>query len=84
LATQSTVQSLPAESGCRDYDAVVIATGFSGLGLGATPVAIANMTLVTSTFGPSPKAMLIVPLVGTFFIDLLNAGTIQFFLKILG
>lgn len=31
----------------------------------------------------SPKAMLLVPLVGAFFIDLLNAGTIQFFLGIL-
>ena len=67
----------------RDYDAVVIAAGFSGLGLGATPVAIANMTAVTSTYGPSPKAMLLVPLIGAFFIDLLNAGTIQFFLRIL-
>jgi ESS family glutamate:Na+ symporter len=67
----------------RDYDAVVVAAGFSGLGLGATPVAIANMTSVTATYGPSPKAMLLVPLVGAFFIDLLNAGTIQFFLSML-
>lgn len=67
----------------RDYDSVVIAAGFSGLGLGATPVAIANMNAVTSVYGPSPKAMLLVPLVGAFFIDLLNAGTIQFFLRIL-
>lgn len=67
----------------RDYDAVVIAAGFSGLGLGATPVAIANMTSVTATYGPSQKAMLLVPLVGAFFIDLLNAGTIQYFLTVL-
>ncbi len=65
----------------RDYDAVVIAAGFSGLGLGATPVAIANMNAVTSTYGPSPKAMILIPLIGAFFIDLLNAGTIQFFLS---
>ena len=64
----------------RDYDALVIAAGFSGLGLGATPVAIANMNAVTSTYGPSPKAMILIPLIGAFFIDLLNAGTIQFFL----
>ncbi|MDH3638869.1 MAG: sodium/glutamate symporter, partial [Gammaproteobacteria bacterium] len=37
----------------RDYDAAVIASGFVGLGLGATPVAIANMNAVTSRFGPS-------------------------------
>ena len=64
----------------RDYDAVVIAAGFSGLGLGATPVAIANMNAVTARYGPSPKAMILIPLVGALFMDLLNAGTIQFFL----
>jgi ESS family glutamate:Na+ symporter len=67
----------------RDYDAVVSAAGFSGLGLGATPVAIAHLNAVTTHYGPSPKALLLVPLVGAFFIDLLNAGTIQFFLRVL-
>lgn len=65
----------------KDYDAVVIATGFAGLGLGATPVAIANMNAITSRYGPSTKAFLVVPLVGAFFIDLLNAGTINFFIR---
>lgn len=64
----------------RDYDAVVIAAGFSGLGLGATPIAIANMNAVTTRYGPSPKALLLIPLIGAFFIDILNAGTIKFFL----
>jgi ESS family glutamate:Na+ symporter len=63
----------------RDYDAAVISAGFVGLGLGATPVAIANMDAVTRRFGPSPKAFLIVPLVGAFFIDILNALVIKFF-----
>lgn len=67
----------------RDYDAVVIAAGFAGLGLGATPIAIANMNAVTGRYGPSTKAFLIVPLVGAFFIDLLNAGTINFFIGII-
>ncbi len=67
----------------RDYDAAVIAAGFSGLGLGATPVAIANMDAVTSRFGASEKAMMVVPLVGAFFIDLLNAGTIKFLVQLL-
>jgi ESS family glutamate:Na+ symporter len=67
----------------RDYDAAVIASGFVGLGLGATPVAIANMNAVTSRFGPSPKAFLVVPLVGAFFIDIINAGTIKFFIGII-
>lgn len=63
----------------RDYDAAVISAGFIGLGLGATPVAIANMQAVTSRYGPSPKAFMIVPLVGAFFIDLSNAAIIKLF-----
>ena len=66
-----------------DYDAVVIAAGFAGMGLGATPVAIANMNAITSHFGPSTKAFLVVPLVGAFFIDILNAGTINFLIRII-
>jgi ESS family glutamate:Na+ symporter len=66
-----------------DYDAVVIASGFAGMGLGATPVAIANMDAVTTRYGPSTKAFLVVPLVGAFFIDILNAGTINFFIRLI-
>jgi ESS family glutamate:Na+ symporter len=66
-----------------DYDAVVIASGFAGMGLGATPVAIANMNAVTTRYGPSTKAFLVIPLVGAFFIDILNAGTINFFIRLL-
>jgi len=67
----------------RDYDAVVISAGFVGMGLGATPVAIANMSAVTARYGPSTKAFLVVPLVGAFFIDILNAGTINFFIGLI-
>jgi ESS family glutamate:Na+ symporter len=63
----------------RDYDAAVIAAGFMGLGLGATPVAMANMQALTSRFGPSTKAFIVVPLVGAFFIDLSNAIVINTF-----
>ena len=68
----------------RNYDAAIIASGYAGLGLGATPTAIANMTAVTTKFGPSPQAFLIVPLVGAFFIDLANAFVIQQFLNWVG
>ena len=64
----------------RDYDASVIAAGFVGLGLGATPVGIANMDAVTRKYGPSAKAFLVIPLVGAFFIDIANAAVIKFFL----
>jgi len=67
----------------RDYDAVVMAAGFTGLGLGATPVAIANMDALTQRYGPSPKAFLVIPLIGAFFIDLLNATVIKLFINII-
>lgn len=63
----------------KTYDAAVIAAGFTGLGLGATPVAIANMNAITQKNGPSFKAFLVIPLVGAFFIDLLNAVIIKWF-----
>ena len=64
----------------RNYDAAVIVAGFTGLGMGATPVGIANMNAVTSKYGPSPKAFLVIPLVGAFFLDLVNALVIKTFL----
>ncbi len=67
----------------RDYDAAVISSGFVGLGLGATPVAIANMTALTSRFGASVKAFLVIPLVGAFFIDILNAAVIKFYINVI-
>lgn len=66
----------------KDYDAAVMASGFAGLGLGATPVAIANMSALTDRYGPSPKAFLVIPLIGAFFVDLMNALVIKFFLAL--
>ena len=64
----------------RDYDAAVIVGGFTGLGMGATPVGIANMNAVTSKYGASAKAFLVIPLVGAFFLDILNALVIKTFI----
>ena len=61
----------------RTYDAAVIGAGFMGLSLGATPTAVANMSALTHRYGLSPEAFLVVPLVGAFFIDLLNAVVIS-------
>jgi len=47
------------------------------MGLGATPVGIANMDALTSRYGPSPKAYLVIPLLGAFFIDIANATLVQ-------
>lgn len=65
----------------RDYDAAVVSAGFSGFSLGATPTAMANMSAVTNHYGASHLAFIIVPLVCAFFIDLVNALMIPFFLS---
>ena len=43
--------------------------------------AVANMQALTDRYGPSHKAFLIVPLVGAFFVDIINAFTLQGFMK---
>lgn len=62
-----------------NYDATVLAAGHCGFGMGATPTAIANMQAITDRFGSSYKAYLIVPLVGAFFVDIVNALVLQGF-----
>ncbi len=57
----------------RDYDAVVMSGGFCGFMLGTTANAMANMGALVERYGPAPKAYLVVPLVGAFFIDFVNA-----------
>lgn len=65
----------------KTYEAAVIAAGFSGVSLGATPTAIANMTAIVKTFGAAPTAFIILPLVSAFFIDLANAAAIGFMVR---
>ena len=64
-----------------DYDAAVMAGGHCGFGLGATPNAVANMEAITERFGPAPRAFLVLPMVGAFFIDFTNAIIITTFIN---
>jgi ESS family glutamate:Na+ symporter len=64
----------------KNYDAAVVSAGFGGISLGSTPTAMANMSAVTQRYGASHLAFVIVPLVCAFFIDLVNAILIPFFL----
>jgi ESS family glutamate:Na+ symporter len=64
----------------RTYDAAVVCAGFGGISLGSTPTAMANMSAVAQRYGASHMAFIIVPLVCAFFIDLVNALLIPFFL----
>ncbi|QSX06301.1 sodium/glutamate symporter [Sedimentibacter sp. zth1] len=65
----------------RDYEAAVMSSACCGFGMGATPNAIANMQAITSKYGPAPKAYFIVPLVGSLFIDFINASIITIFIN---
>ncbi len=57
----------------RDYESAVMAGGHCGFGLGATPNAVANMEAIVERFGPAPRAFLVLPMVGAFFIDFTNS-----------
>jgi ESS family glutamate:Na+ symporter len=65
----------------RDYDSAVMSSGFIGFVLGTTANAVANMRALVARYGPAPRAFLVVPLVGAFFIDFTNAIIITFFLN---
>jgi ESS family glutamate:Na+ symporter len=66
----------------RDYDAAVMAGGHCGFGLGATPNAVANMEAIVERFGGAPRAFLVVPMVGAFFIDFTNALIITAYINL--
>jgi len=65
----------------RDYEAAVMSSGFIGFMLGTTANAMANMKALVERYGPAPKAFLVVPMVGAFFIDFTNALIITAFLN---
>lgn len=65
----------------RDYDAAVMAGGFTGFMLGTTANAMAVMGSMVERYGPAPRAFLVAPLVGAFFIDFTNAIIITLFVN---
>lgn len=67
----------------RDYEAAVISGGFAGFMLGTTANAMAVMRSLVERYGPAPRAFLVAPLVGAFFMDFTNALIITLFLNIL-
>lgn len=68
----------------KDYEAAVISSGFGGITLGSTATAIVNMTAVTQQYGAAHRAFIVVPLVCGFFIDLMNAFIINWFVAFHG
>lgn len=65
----------------KNFDAAVMVSGLIGHGLGNTPNALANMNSVTHKYGISEKALLIVPLVGAFLLDIFTLPCIIIFIN---
>ena len=68
----------------RDYDAAVMSGGFIGFMLGTTANAMAVMRTLVERYGAAPRAFLVAPLVGAFFIDFTNALIITGYLNFFG
>ena len=67
----------------RNYEAAVMAAGTCGFGLGATPNAIANMSVMVERFGPAPTAFFVIPLIGALIVDFVNSSIVTVLLNLL-
>lgn len=65
----------------KNYDAAVISAGHIGFGLGATPVAMANMKSVSDKYRYSKLAFFVVPVIGGMFCDFANVAIITAFMN---
>jgi glutamate:Na+ symporter, ESS family len=66
-----------------DYEAAIMSGGFIGFMMGTTANAMAVMSTLTERHGPAPRAFLVAPMVGAFFIDFTNAIIITAALNLL-
>lgn len=62
----------------KDYESAVMSGGFFGFMMGTTANAMANMEALVEKYGAAPKAFLVIPMVGAFFIDFFNALLITY------
>ncbi len=67
----------------RDFDAAVMSGGYCGFMLGTTANALASMGVLVEKYGPAPRAILVVSLVGAFLIDFTNATLVTAFANLL-
>jgi len=66
-----------------NYESAVMSGGFIGFMLGTTANAMAVMRALVERYGAAPRAFLVAPIVGAFFIDFTNAIIITLFLNVL-
>jgi ESS family glutamate:Na+ symporter len=66
----------------RNYDAAVISSGFTGIGLGSTATAFANMSAITAIHGSSRNAFIILSLVAALFLDVANSTLVALIIRL--
>jgi ESS family glutamate:Na+ symporter len=67
----------------RDYEGAVMGGGFVGFMLGTTANAMAVMRTLVERYGPAPRAFLVAPMVGAFFIDFTNGALVTALVNLL-
>jgi glutamate:Na+ symporter, ESS family len=67
----------------KNYESAVMSSGFIGFVLGTVANAMVVMKTIVAKYGAAPRAFLVVPLVGAFFIDYVNALVITVFVNLL-
>ena len=67
----------------KNYESAVMSSGFIGFMLGTTANAMVVMKTIVGKYGAAPRAFLVVPLVGAFFIDYVNALVITVFANLM-
>lgn len=67
----------------KNYESAVMSSGFIGFMLGTVANAMVVMKTMVAKYGLAPKAFLVVPLVGAFFIDYINALVITVFANLM-
>jgi ESS family glutamate:Na+ symporter len=65
----------------KDYDAAVTAAGFTGIGLGSSATAFANMSAIKSVHGSSPRAYINLSLVAALFLDVANSTLVAVIIR---
>lgn len=67
----------------KNFDAAVMCAGLIGHDIGSTPTAVANMTTIHAKYGESKKALIIVPIVGAFLIDVFYQPFVIYMINLL-
>lgn len=67
----------------KHYESAVMSSGFIGFMLGTVANAMIVMKTIVAKYGAAPRAFLVVPLVGAFFIDYINALVITVFINLM-